>query len=128
MSDDDQDKRFKYAKHRGEGGSPVQGRDYGRVRGPDPQNPEQTIQGGESHSYGGYGSEYVRAREEFGGGGPSSDGSGDEYAPGTPPGKGSGVGALGEGGAIKRPGENQALAPDEHPGQVQPDGERRRPD
>jgi hypothetical protein len=127
----DRERDHLYEQHRGEGGSPVQGRDYGRVRGPDGQNPDQVIQGGEDHSYGGYGSDYVRNREEFGGGGPPSGGPGDEYAPGTKPGKGSGVGAMGQGGAIRRPGEDhdgQALAPDEHPGYVQPDGERRRPD
>ncbi len=123
--------RHRYASHRDDAEGQVQGRDYGRVRGPDAQNPDEVIQGGENHSYGGYGSDYVRAREEFGGGDPVPPETGREYAPGQEPGRGSGVGAFGQGGTIIPPGEDedgQALAPDEHPGILQPDGEIRRPD
>ena len=123
--------RHRYASHRDDNKGQVQGRDYGEVRGPDAQNPEEVIQGGENHSYGGYGSDYVRAREEFGGGVPVPPESGQAYAAGQEPGKGSGVGAFGKGGNATPPGERpdgQALAPDEHPGIRQPDGEVRRPD
>ena len=101
------------------------------MRGPDAQNPEQVIQGGENHSYGAYGTDYVRRREEFGSDAPGAHHERPGYAPPEPPSKGSGVGALGQGGDIRRrhPGEShEALAPDEHPGFLQPDGERRRPD
>ena len=112
-------------------GGPVEGSDYGRVRGPDGQNPDQVIQGGENHSYGGYGSDYVRRREEFGSEPREGHHEQPGYAPPEPPEKGSGVGAFGQGGDVGRPdaGEtHRALAPDEHPGILQPDGERRRPD
>lgn len=122
----DHDRDHRYAQRRNEGQDPVQGQDYGDLRGPDPQNPDQAIQGGEDHSYGGYGTDMARRREEFGGG--TAEPEVDRYAPGTPPGKGSGVGALGQGGGAKRPGPDGMLAPDEHPGIVQPDGDVRRPD
>lgn len=127
---------YLYQQRRGQGGSPVQGRDYGRIRDPDEgglgRSDDQQL-GGEDRDLGGWGSDWPRAREGFGGGGPPSGGAGEEYAPGTPPGHGSGTGALGQGGAIAHggrssPDEEGAPAPDENPGILQPDGERRRPD
>jgi hypothetical protein len=125
-----------YQQRRGEGGSPVQGRDYGRIRNLEEAGEGRSDDpqlGGENRDLGGWGSDWPRAREGFGGGGPPSAGAGDEYAPGTPPGRGSGTGALGQGGSIAHggrasPAEEGAPAPDEHPGVLQPDGERRRPD
>jgi hypothetical protein len=130
------DETYRYQQHRGQGGSPVQGSDYGRIRKLDEAGEGRADDpqlGGEDHDLGGWGSDWPRAREGFGGGGPASGGAGDEYAPGTPPGHGSGTGALGQGGAIlhggrSSPDEEGAPAPDEHPGILQPDGERRRPD
>jgi hypothetical protein len=79
---------------------PGQGRDYGRVR-----SEENVTGGGENHAFGGYGSDYVRAREEFGGGGPREHEPSDAYQPGYEVKKGSGYGALGQGGDIARPGK-----------------------
>lgn len=101
--------RSRYEK-RGPETPPVGGAEYGRVRPGDSGN--TVIGGGESHSYGGYGGDYVRAREEFGGGGPPSHDAGDAYRPGYEVKGGSGYGALGQGGNIERPGKGM---PDEDP-------------
>jgi len=101
--------RYRYEERRPET-PPVGGADYGRVRPGDSDN--TVIGGGESHSYGGYGGDYVRAREEFGGGGPPLHDAGDAYRPGYEVKRGSGYGALGQGGAIERPGKGM---PDEDP-------------
>ncbi|PSC06471.1 hypothetical protein SLNSH_04110 [Alsobacter soli] len=105
--------RHRYEEHRQET-PPVGGREYGRVRAGETDN--TVIGGGESHSYGGYGSDYVRSREEFGGGGPPLHEPSDAYQPGYEVKKGSGYGALGQGGQIDRPGEGM---PDPDP-QAQP--------
>ncbi|WP_460451479.1 hypothetical protein [Alsobacter sp. SYSU BS001988] len=100
--------RHRYEEKRREP-DPGQGRDYGRVRSED-----NVAGGGENHAFGGYGSDYVRAREDFGGGGPPEHEPRDAYQPGYEVKKGSGYGALGQGGDIERPGKGM---PDPDPAQ-----------